>query len=89
MTFLYWLVIISAAVLVLSFFMGRAPARRPVPVPPDDRPDAVHIKENHGAELAAEVSPPAPRGPWEPPDTVTPDAGTRGGGAGGPETRRP
>lgn len=73
MPFLWWLVIISAVVLVLSFFFGRAPAGnvraeegaqppgggpdRALPVPPDDRPDAVHIKRNHAHEFAEEVSP--------------------------------
>lgn len=75
MTFLWWLVIISAVVLVLSYFFGRAPAGavgeaeaalpardgvspdRTTTVPPDDRPDSVHMRRNHGHEFAAEVSP--------------------------------
>ncbi len=71
MTFLWWLVIISAAVLVLSFFFGRSPARvhtaddiappedddLTTTVAPDDRPDSVHMKRNHGHEFAEEVSP--------------------------------
>lgn len=73
MTFIWWLLIISAAVLLLSFFFGRVPAGnvradegaqppgpdrdRGVPVPPDDRPDTVHMRRNHGHEFAEEVSP--------------------------------